>query len=216
MQRHVRIIVPFKLNGAKSRLSSELTSEERRILAFAMLKDVLDAIFDLGKVTILSRPGLKKEDLGRDVDILESDLELNDALNALIKEQAGQGWPFDIFIVMADLALLTNDVVKGFLDVEGDVVLCPGRGGGTNMILIRSPKFRTCYSGLSFPKNVDYALNAGLKAVIYDSFRAGSDIDEPEDLAEVLLHGQGKTKSVLESMGFILSDKGRKCIVRRT
>ena len=164
MQRRIRIIVPFKLNGAKSRLSSALTSEERRFLAFAMLKDVLDAIFDLGKVTILSRPGLKKEDLGRDVDILESDLELNDALNAFIKEQAGQGWPFDIFIVMADLALLTNDVVKGILDVEGDVVLCPGRGGGTNMILIRSPKFRTCYSGLSFPKNVDYALKAGLKA----------------------------------------------------
>ena len=216
MQRRIRIIVPFKLNGAKSRLSSALTSEERRFLAFAMLKDVLDAIFELGKVTILSRPGLKKEDLGRDVDILESDLELNDALNALIKEQAGQGWPFDIFIVMADLALLTNDVVKGILDVEGDVVLCPGRGGGTNMILIRSPKFRTCYSGLSFPKNVDFALKAGLKLMIYESFRAGSDIDEPEDLAEVLLHGQGETKSVLESMGFILSDKGRKCIVRRT
>ena len=216
MQRRIRIIVPFKLNGAKSRLSSALTPEERRFLAFAMLKDVLDAIFELGKVTILSRPGLKKEDLGRDVDILESDLELNDALNALIKEQAGQGWPFDIFIVMADLALLTNDVVKGILDVEGDVVLCPGRGGGTNMILIRSPKFRTCYSGLSFPKNVDFALKAGLKLMIYESFRAGSDIDEPEDLAEVLLHGQGETKSVLESMGFILSDKGRKCIVRRT
>ena len=54
--------------------------------------------------------------------------------------------------------------MKGILDVEGDVVLCPGRGGGTNMILIRSPKFRTCYSGLSFPKNVDFALKAGLKA----------------------------------------------------
>ena len=104
----IRIIVPFKLNGAKSRLSSVLTPEERRFLAFAMLKDVLDAISDLGKVTILSRPGLKKEDLGRDVDILESDLELNDALNAFIEEQAGQGWPFDIFIVMADLALLTK------------------------------------------------------------------------------------------------------------
>jgi 2-phospho-L-lactate/phosphoenolpyruvate guanylyltransferase len=215
MQRQVRIVVPFKLNGAKSRLASVLTPEERRLLAFAMLKDVLDAIFDLGKVTILSRSGLKKEDLGRDVDILESDLELNDALNALIEEQVGQGWQFDIFIVMADLALLNKDVVNGILDAEGDVVLCPGRGGGTNMILIRSPKFRTCYQGLSYPKHLAYAHDLGLNAAFFDSFRAGCDIDEPEDLAEVLLHGPGETKSVLESMGFILSDKGRKCLDRR-
>lgn len=214
MQRQVRIVIPFKFNGAKSRLGSVLTPEERRHLAFAMLKDVLDAISGLGRVTILSRPGLKKEDLGRNVDILESDLELNDAINAFIEEQAGQGWPFDIFIVMADLALLTRDVVKEILDAEGDVVLCPGRGGGTNMILIRNQKFRTCYCGLSFPKNVDFARKAGLKAEIYESFRAATDIDEPDDLVEVLLHGHGKTKSVLESMGFFLSDKGRTCLGR--
>ncbi len=89
MQRQVRIVVPFKLNGAKSRLASVLTPEERRILAFSMLKDVLDAISGLGKVTILSRSGLKKEDIGQDVDILESDLELNDALNALIRGTGG-------------------------------------------------------------------------------------------------------------------------------
>jgi len=214
MQRQVRIVVPFKLNGAKSRLASVLTPGERRILAFSMLKDVLDAISGFGKVTILSRSGLKKEDLGKDVNILVSDLELNDALNALLEEQAGQGWQFDIFIVMADLALLTKDVVSGILDAEGDVVLCPGRGGGTNMILIRSPKFRTCYRGMSFPKHLACAKDLGLNAAFFDSFRAGCDIDEPEDLAEVLLHGQGETKSVLGSMGYTLSDKGRTCLVR--
>jgi 2-phospho-L-lactate/phosphoenolpyruvate guanylyltransferase len=211
VKRQVHIIVPFKLNGAKSRLSPVLMPEERMNLAFAMLKDVLNAVSGFGNVTILSRPGFKKEDLVQDVDLLVSDLELNDALNAFIEEKADQGWPSDIFIVMADLALLTKDVVKGILDTEGDVVLSPGRGGGTNMILIRSPKFRTCYRGLSFPKNVDFALKAGLNAAIYESFRAGCDIDEPEDLAEVLLHGQGETKSVLESMDFILSDKCRTC-----
>jgi 2-phospho-L-lactate/phosphoenolpyruvate guanylyltransferase len=214
VQRQVRIVVPFKFNGAKSRLGSVLTPEERKLLAFTMLRDVLDAITGLGDVTILSRSGLKKKDLGLDVDILESDLELNDALNALIEEQASQGWPFDIFIIMADLALLTKDVVNGILDTEGDVILCPGRGGGTNMILIRSQMFRTRYCGLSFPKNVDFARKAGLKAEIYESFRAATDIDEPDDLVEVLLHGHGKTKSVLESMGFFLSDKGRMCLGR--
>ena len=108
-----------------------------------------------------------------DVNLLESDLELNDALNALIVEQACKGWPFDIFILMADLALLTNDVVKGILDAKGDVVLCPGRGGGTNMILIRSQKFRTRYQGLSYPKHLAYARDLGLNAVTFESFRAG-------------------------------------------
>ena len=110
---------------------------------------------------------------------------------------------------MADLALLRRDDVAGILNCEGDVVLCPGRGGGTNMILIRSPMFRTCYQGLSFPKHVASACQAGLKVSVFESFRAGCDIDEPEDLAEVLLHGRGRSKTVLEDMGFVLSESGR-------
>jgi 2-phospho-L-lactate guanylyltransferase len=77
------------------------------------------------------------------------------------------------------------------------------------MILIRSPKFRTCYRGLSFPKHLDYARQAGLKAEVFESFRAGCDIDEPEDLAEVLLHGRGETRALLEKMEFSVSKKGR-------
>jgi 2-phospho-L-lactate guanylyltransferase len=115
---------------------------------------------------------------------------------------------------MADLALLTERDVVGILNCEGDVVLCPGRGGGTNMILIRSPKFRTCYHELSFPKHLAFALQAGLEVSIYESFRAGCDIDEPEDLAEVLLHGRGRSKNVLEGMGFALSENGRAGLCR--
>jgi 2-phospho-L-lactate guanylyltransferase len=203
VERQLRIIVPFKLNGAKSRLSSALAPEERRLLAFAMLRDVLSVVRGFGDVAVLSKPGLKKEELGLDADVLESDLELNDALNALIEEQVGMGWPSDILIVMADLALITEDTVRGILSCQGDVVLCPGRGGGTNMILIRACGFRTCYQGrgMSFPKHIEFARRAGLSATVYESFRAGCDIDVPEDLVEVLLHGRGEARRVLESMG---------------
>lgn len=212
--RPLRIIVPFKQSDAKSRLTSLLSIEERRALAFAMLDDVLDIVSDFGGVTVLSRPGLDrsaldKSILNRDVEVVESSLELNDALNALIENHAGRGWPSDLLIAMADLALLTDDDMKSILKTEGDVVLSPGRGGGTNMILIRSPGFRTCYRGLSFPKHLDFARRSGLEAGIYASYRTGCDIDEPEDLAEVLIHGQGRTKSLLETMGFSLSEKGR-------
>ncbi len=210
VHRSVRIIVPFKHNGAKSRLASVLMPEERRRLAFAMLSDVLDVVTDFSFVTVLSRPGLDAIEVGSDVDILESELDLNDALNSLIAEEVHRGWPSDILIVMADLALLTMKDVAGILDCDGDVVLCPGRGGGTNMIHIRSPKFRTCYQGLSFPKHLEFAKAAGLEATVFESFRAGCDIDEADDLAEVLIHGRGRrTRQTLESMGFYLSEKGR-------
>lgn len=204
-----KIIVPFKLNGAKSRLASVLTPEERRLLALTMLRDVLDVVTGFHWATVLSQPGLDIVEVGRDVEILESDLELNDALNSLIAEEASREWPSDILIVMADLALLTGKDVAGILNCDGDVVLCPGRGGGTNMILMRSPKFRTCYQGLSFPKHLAFAKEAGLEATVFESFRAGCDIDEPDDLAEVLIHGCGRTRQTLESMGFYLSEKGR-------
>jgi 2-phospho-L-lactate guanylyltransferase len=209
VHRTVRIVVPFKLDNAKSRLAPALLPAERRLLAFAMLGDVLGTISDYGKVTILSRPGLDAAKVGCDVEIVESELDLNDALNAFIAHEAMQGWPRDILIVMADLALLTQNDVVGILSCQGDVVLCPGRGGGTNMILIRAPEFRTCYQGLSFPKHLDYARQAGLEVSVFESFRAGSDIDCPEDLAEVLLHGRGEARVLLEEMGFSVYEKRR-------
>jgi 2-phospho-L-lactate guanylyltransferase len=187
---------------------------ERRLLAFAMLKDVLSAVLRHSWAAILARPGLDIVEVGYDVEIVESELELNDALNSLIAEEACRGWRQDILIVMADLALLTEKDVVGILNCEGDLVLCPGRGGGTNMILIRSPAFRACYQGLSFPRHLAFAREAGLSVTVFESFRAGCDIDEPEDLSEVLLHGRGETKALLEKLNFKLSED-RRCSCTR-
>jgi len=209
VQRPVHIIVPFKQNEAKSRLAPVLTPEERRLLAFAMLRDVLAVVSSYGEVTVLSLPGLKKEELSRDVAISQSSLVLNEAINAFIDAHAKHGWPSDLLIVMADLALLTEDVVDGILNCEGDVVLCPGRGGGTNMLLTRSPLFRTCYNGLSFPKHCAQAKLLGLRLNIFESFRAGCDIDDPGDLAEVVLHGRGDAPRMLKKMGFELAKEGK-------
>ena len=130
MGQPIHMIIPFKNQGAKSRLASVLTPWERQLLSFAMLMDVLDAVSGLGRATVLSRPGLNIADIGSDVEIQESELDLNDALNSLISCIARHGWPSDILIVMADLALLTEKDVVGILNCDGDVVLCPGRGGG--------------------------------------------------------------------------------------
>ena len=215
MQRPVSIVVPFRLDGAKSRLSPALDKDERREMALAMLRDVLACVSEFGNRTILTRPGWDMgedrwlKQAAQDIKVISSDLELNDALNEMIEGEDRQGWPRDLLIVMADLALLAKNDIVGILSCPGDVVLCPGRGGGTNMILIRNPGFRTCYRGLSYPKHIDFARKAGLHLAIYESFRAGCDIDQPEDLAEILLHGQGKARSLLERLGFRLSEKIR-------
>lgn len=215
MRQSIHIVIPFKAQEAKSRLSSLLNPAERRLFAFAMLRDVLRAVLAQGRPTILSKPDLRKEEVGVDADIVESELELNDALNTLISQEAAQGWTSDILIVMADLALLREKEIREILDCQGDVVICPGRGGGTNMILIRNPEFRTCYHGLSFPKHLTYARKSNLHISVFESFRAGCDIDEPQDLAEVLLHSDGEAKEALEMMGFYLSQRGKSILERR-
>jgi len=211
MQRPVSIVVPFRLDGAKSRLSPALTVAERREIALAMLRDVLACIGELGELTVLTRPGWEMgkdrwlELAGQDIKVMPSHLELNHALNMVIEREAQQGWRRDLLIVMADLALLEKEDIEGVISCPGDVVLCPGRGGGTNIILIRSPRFRTCYQGLSYPRHIDLARKIGLRLSVYESFRAGCDIDRPEDLVEILLHGKGEARSLLEKWGFQLS-----------
>jgi 2-phospho-L-lactate guanylyltransferase len=116
---------------------------------------------------------------------------------------------------MSDLPLLSREDLLRMVRAEGDVVLVPGRGGGTNIILVRNPQFRTCYEGASFPRHLDQARRLGLRVGVFYSYLAGCDIDEPQDLAEVLLHGRGKAARTLEGLGLALSEEGRAAPVRR-
>jgi 2-phospho-L-lactate guanylyltransferase len=214
--RPIKVVIPFKLDCAKSRLSSVLSSEERKDLALAMLEDVIDAVSVLGEVAILmkdpipdgdpfdslrSRPGF---------DVLECPQELDPALNMLIEAEEKKGWPKDLLIAMADLPLMRISDLEELVRTPGDVVIVRGRGGGTNLILIRDPKFRVSYYGLSFKKHLQAAEDLGLSAGVFESFRCGSDIDEPTDLVEAMIHGRGRTPRLLKKLGFELSGKREK------
>lgn len=211
----MRVVLPFKLCGAKSRLASILSLQERELLALSMLEDVLAAVSGLGKVTLLSRPGIDVLRFTMPVEVVESDLDLNQALNAFLQHMVREGWREDLLIVMSDLALLTREDVSGMVNTEGDVVLAPGRGGGTNMILVRHPQFRTCYEGISFSRHLDEARRLGLQTGIFYSYLAGCDIDEPQDLTEVLLHGKGKAARTLQGLGLAVPEEGRGAPARR-
>jgi len=215
--RPIRVVVPFKLNCAKSRLSSVLSSEEREKLAFAMLEDVIDAVSGLGCVLILLKDPLpevgtfdrlrSRSRIESEIDILECPRELDPALNSMIEAEEKRGWPRDLLIAMADLPLMRPSDLEELVRTPGDVVIVPGRGGGTNLILIRDPKFRVSYYGLSFLKHLQMATDLGLSAGVFESFRCASDIDEPSDLVEVMIHGRGRTPELLRDLGFELSGK---------
>ncbi len=185
------IIVPFRPSNPKSRLSDYLSSEERKELALCMLRDVLSAVRDEDVVVLLSeKNGIEKEINAR---IVVDTRPLSDAVNAILKPESA--------VIMSDLPLLTRAIVKKFLKTGGDIVIAPGRRGGTNMLLVRKP-FKVSYHYGSFLRHLNTARRMGLKLAIFDSFYASVDVDGYDDLLEVMLHGHGETRRFLESTGF--------------
>jgi len=204
--RPLLVIVPFRLENAKSRLASILTAEERRRLALTMLGDVVEAVSIVGDVVVLSRDPLSEADISLPAKVVVCRRELDPALNQFIEcWKVKKNWPADLLIAMADLPIVRVQDVEELVRTFGDVVIAPGRGGGTNLILIRDPGFRVCYYGLSYLRHLQVAQDLGMSAGVYESYRCGCDIDEPSDLVEVLLHGQGKTPELLRELGFDLN-----------
>ena len=84
------------------------------------------------------------------------------------------------------------------------------------MILVRDLRFRTCFEGISFLKHLEFAKKQGLHASVFASYRSGCDIDEPSDILEVLLHGKGGAKVLLQSWGFTFNEIRRPMAIRIT
>ena len=191
----MKIIIPFKANNPKSRLSSLLSEEERRELARLMLLDVIDAANPFGDVLVLCPAEVELEG----VEVVVDTSDLNTAINKLIDQ-------VPVAVIMSDLPLLNEEVLMRFFETEGDVVIAPGRKGGTNMLLVRKRGFRVSYHYGSFFKHLEIALKSGMKAEIFDSFFSSVDIDDENDLLELMMHGEGKrSQKFLKDIGFSVS-----------
>jgi 2-phospho-L-lactate guanylyltransferase len=117
---------------------------------------------------------------------------------------------------MADLPLVEPASLERLADTPGDVVFAPGRGGGTNAMVVRDPSFSVDYHGVSIRDHRRIARDRDLAVGEVDSYRLGTDIDAPEDLLEVLLHGDGKSVSYLQEAGFRIETRSGRGTVRRT
>jgi len=201
----VHAIIPFRPVNPKTRLSTVMDQEEREAFARAMLGDVISALKDAGCAPCLlsTVPFSSGDD---DVATQIDTRDLNEALNAYLSRQQTP-----VLVIMSDLPLVTPDAIRRLVSCSADVGIVPGRGGGTNVLYIRKPQeFRVDYYGASFCDHVRIAEDAGLSYEVIDSFFMSTDIDEKEDLVEILIHGQGRSRRFLQEIGICLSlEQGR-------
>jgi 2-phospho-L-lactate guanylyltransferase len=205
----MRVVVPFAAREPKTRLAPVLAADERLAFARQLLADVLAAIRDSGHTpTVLSTAPIEVEAAVR-VD----QRRLTTAVNAVLDEHPDE----PVAIVMADLPLVTADTLSELFEPAADVVLAPGRGGGTNAFVSRAAGFEVDYHGASIRDHRQIARDAGASVEEVDSFRLATDIDEPADLVEVLLHSEGAAADWLQEQGFELAvDDQERLGVERT
>ncbi|SNZ17859.1 phospholactate guanylyltransferase [Natronoarchaeum philippinense] len=204
----MRAVVPFDADRPKTRLADVLDERERSTLARAMLADVLAAVRAAGgEPTVLSTAPVDV-----DAPVRVDDRALTPAVNDALAD-AGPDRP--VAVVMADLGLATGDALADLFDADGEVVIAPGRGGGTNALAVGHPEFRVDYHGLSYRDHRRIAEAAGASVSVVDSQRLSTDIDEPADLVELLLHADGRATAWLRDAGFELAvEDGRADVVR--
>jgi 2-phospho-L-lactate/phosphoenolpyruvate guanylyltransferase len=184
----MRVLIPYKKKNAKSRLSPVLSLVEREQLVELMLRDVVNALYE---ANITSIDVLTTSEYGSladmDVNYVLDSADLNKAINKYL-EKAQES----ILIIMADVPLVTPKHIEDIVSLNEDIVIVPGKGGGTNLLFIKNPiKFSVCYYGMSFLNHCLIAAEKCQSFKVYDSFLLSTDIDEPQDIAEILLHGHG-------------------------
>ncbi len=204
----MRVIIPFDARDPKTRLSTLLDYDDRNEFARAMLRDVVSVVQDTGRdPLVLSSAPIEFENCPVVVDERSLSRAVNERLRAASSAVA---------VVMADLPLITDAALERLLTREEDVVLARGIGGGTNALVSRTTDFAVDYHGTSYLDHRSTALEIGATLAEIDSYRLAVDIDEPDDLVEVLLHGESRATQWLRDRGFRLASGTGRTTVRRT
>lgn len=185
----MRILVPFGARDPKTRLEPVFSDDERRAFAEAMLADVLDALTDHEPVVLADAP------VDVDVPVTIDERPLTEAVNGALDEATPTA------VVMADLPLISRETVQSLFEPSGDVVIAPGLGGGTNALVVRDSGFRVDYHGASVRDHRRAVRVSDASLATVDSFRLATDIDEPADLVELLLHDDGTAADWLRAHG---------------
>lgn len=204
----MHVIVPFGCENPKSRLDGVLTLPERREFARAMFQDVIETVDATRHRPVVVASGTLETSVP--ARTRTDSRPLSTAVNAVIEE-----YSVPIAVVMADLPLATPEVLSDVFDTAGDVVLVPGLGGGTNVLVVRDDSFAVDFHGGSYWNHRDIAHENELEAVEAGSWRLAVDIDEPGDLVEVLGHSTSRASEWLVENGFSVDNTTGRVTVTR-
>jgi|Deesub1362A_J573_1020465.scaffolds.fasta_scaffold00223_49 2-phospho-L-lactate guanylyltransferase len=213
----MRALIPFKVDSPKSRLSSVMSVEEREAFAKVMLYDLIDATMKSDVDVIDVAVTNMNFQLELPVNTIYAPYHLDEVVNEYF-EKVSHHFPDEgVIVIMSDLPLLTEKNINEIVHSDADVVIAPGREGGTNILMTRKPdRFRVSYYEMSFLKHKRIAQELGLSLKVYDSFYASVDVDRVQDLVEVLIHSNGRAHNYLKSLGFELNvSKTETMIVRK-
>lgn len=188
-------LVPLKdLVLAKSRLSGVLTRVERRLLAQAMVEDVLTVLSshnDIIRITLVSDdPGASRLAQKHGADCwTERSLGCR-GLNPLIQcasERLLATGETPLIVLHGDLPLLSGEdisaVVENQQTLNGLIVGCDTKGEGTNLLAFNAastPAF--CFGIDSCSQHVASAKSTGIPVRVMQRSGIGLDVDEAPDL----------------------------------
>ena len=202
MTEHWAVIPVKGLTESKTRLSTYLQGDKRRILVEALLDDVLSSIIRskvYGTIMVVS----PDENVGSKIRPLEvlflkqTGIGLNRAV-----EQANRlatlGHARSLTTVLADIPLVEPADFKELVSLGSPgrrVVLAPSKKGGTNVMLTSPPGIISpSYGRWSYSKHLRQAQARGLSAYSISNGRVSFDIDKMSDLVELRrLDVRGKT-----------------------
>jgi len=204
----IAVIPVSPLNSAKSRLSEFLTGEERKLLLMNMIMDVYNALEDLDVCLISKDDEILDFSKGLGINPIK---EKGKGLNSAIKQAIDAIGDEEVIITPADIPLIKKHHIKEVISKskKNSIVISPSRGGGTNLLLL-NPKniIEPRYEGFSFLKHIDEAKKRNVEVIVYDSFLISIDINTPEDLGEIFIHGEEtNTYKYLKSLGIEVMPK---------
>lgn len=198
MKDLVTIIPVSSFNNSKTRLSPFLSHEERIGLLKVMLNDIITTIYnEVDEIVLVSKDDNVKS-FAKELQVnfvREKDYEndfLNNAIYDAIKEVKVNFPNKDILILPSDIPLLKSEHISTLKHMDYDFIISPSKGGGTNLLCFNEKiDYKTQFGPMSYFKHLDYANQLGMSINILESFYVSLDMNTPEDLGELLLHGFG-------------------------
>lgn len=198
MKDLIAVIPVSSFNESKTRLSPFLSENERIELLKVMLKDIVSIIRgEVEEIVVVSKDE-KVKDFAKQLNVnfvYEKEHEndfLNNAIHDALDEVKLNFNDCDFLILPSDIPLIKREHVVTVRNMNNDLIISPSKGGGTNLLCFNSDfNFKTFFGQMSYFKHLNHANELGMSINLIESFYLSLDMNTPEDLGELLLHGMG-------------------------